>query len=367
MNASARVHVTQTLDVTQAEFLHDLAKFGKGALLEELYSRWYILGASAIDVVVRVGSLAFFTAIVIAAAHVLLTHRVARTEKDSLGFMLLSIITLWWASAAASAIAVLSKALQRYLRLGSNMIPIADLLDTVTHCAVSTKDCTYAFEYYKPAYTYAMHQCVGTAALATKQVLIEAVVCIFVWGMLKNSKFAKGCVITLFLATCASAAVHAKRSCFPEPVPAESRIPPWNVAEEELGIDNMTSNLFRTTLVVALFIFVQQTWQIRHEIKAAYQNGAAEASQAPRKPRPRAFLVFMMILGMVCALIRESFRDPVNLGEYALQSWTNGFLIPFLGICPCLELVAYHLRKTVPVDCDDRVSKEDGFRGKETA
>ncbi len=86
MSSSARVHTTETLNVTQAEYIHDLAKVAKNGL-QELYSRWYVLGASLIDVVVRVGSLgacsspcgmfnahtrmttAFFTAIAIGEAY----------------------------------------------------------------------------------------------------------------------------------------------------------------------------------------------------------------------------------------------------------------------------------------------------------
>ena len=91
-----------------------------------------------------------------------------RTDRDAVTFSLFSVIALWWMSQAASALAVVSNALQRYQRLGSDMIPIADQIDTVTECTLAVKDCTYAFHYYKPMYTYAMHQCVGTAALVTK-------------------------------------------------------------------------------------------------------------------------------------------------------------------------------------------------------
>ena len=91
-----------------------------------------------------------------------------RTDRDAVTFSLFSVIALWWMSQAASALAVVSNALQRYQRLGSDMVPIADQIDTVTECTLAVKDCTYVFHYYKPMYTYAMHQCVGTAALVTK-------------------------------------------------------------------------------------------------------------------------------------------------------------------------------------------------------
>ena len=56
MNSTATVHVTPNLDVTQAEYIHDLSEMAKSAM-GNLYSRWYLLGSSAIEVVIRVGSL----------------------------------------------------------------------------------------------------------------------------------------------------------------------------------------------------------------------------------------------------------------------------------------------------------------------
>ncbi|RDX41708.1 hypothetical protein OH76DRAFT_185493 [Lentinus brumalis] len=341
MSSSARVHTTETLNVTQAEYIHDLAKVAKDGL-QELYSdRWYVLGSSGIDVVVRVGSLAFFTAIAIGAAYSVFSRQTGRTDRDTVPFKLLSVIALWWISAAASAVTVLSKALRRYHRLASDMSAIADQLDGVADCSISAGDCAYAFHYYKPAYTYAMDRCVGTMALSAKEVAMEALVCVFMLSLLKSgtAKLVKGGILALLLATFASAAVHTKHACWPEPVPAESRIPPWNVVEEDLEMDPTTSRLFWATVALALWLAVQRAWENRHIVKTHYIG-------SPGHIQSSAVAVCVIPLGalVVLMLIREAFWGPRNLAEYGLLSWINGFGIPLLGVCPCLALLAYRSR-----------------------
>ncbi|TFK83152.1 hypothetical protein K466DRAFT_589966 [Polyporus arcularius HHB13444] len=332
MSTGARVHVTETLDVAQAKYIHDLAKVAKDGL-QELYSRWYALGSSVIDVVMRVGSLAFFTAIAIGAAYSVFSRQTGRTDRDRVPFQLLSVIALWWISAAASAVTVLSKALRRYHRLASDMSAIADQLDGVAGCSVSASDCAYAFYYYKPVYTYAMDRCVGTMALSAKEVAMEALVCVFMWSLLKSgtAKLVKGGILALLIATVVSAAVHTKHACWPEPVPAESRIPPWNIVEEDLEIDS--------TVALALWLAVQRAWDHRHLVKI-HHNGS------PAHIQSSAVAVCVVPLGalVVLTLICEAFWGPRNLAEYGFLSWINGFGIPLLGVCPCLALLAYRFR-----------------------
>ncbi|TFK83155.1 hypothetical protein K466DRAFT_272465 [Polyporus arcularius HHB13444] len=330
MSSSARVHVTESLNVTQAEYIHDLAKVAKDGL-QELYSRWYVLGASLIDVVVRVGSLAFFTAIAIGAAYSVFSQQTGRTDRDTVPFKLLSVVALWWTSAATAALAALSKALMKYYRLAGDMVPIADQLDSVMDCAVGASNCAYAYAYYRPLYTYSMHQCVGTAAMATKTVVEEALACVLLWCLMKSGapKFARGGVLLLFVATCASGFMHTKRACWPGPVPADSRIPPWNVVEEDLEMDPTTSRLFWATVALALWLAVQRVWENRHLAKAHYNGSPAHIQSSAVA---------------VLALIREAFWGPRNLAEYGFLSWINGFGIPLLGVCPCLALLVYRFR-----------------------
>ena len=118
--------------------------------------------------------------------------------------------------------------------------------------------------------------------------------------------------------------MHAKHTCWPDPVPAESRIPPWNIVEEDVDVDRTTSSLFRTTVVLAVFLVVQRTWyefrqapallsqdiyahefrEIRHSIEVAYASGAAQASASSAPTARRRLLVYGILLGMGMMLVR---------------------------------------------------------------
>ncbi|KAI0682148.1 hypothetical protein C8T65DRAFT_750815 [Cerioporus squamosus] len=344
MSTSPSVHATQNLDVTQAEYIHDLAKLAKDGL-QELYSRWYVLGASGIDVVVRVGSLAFFTAIAMGAAYSIFSRQPGRAARDTVANTLLCIVALWWTSAAASAVTVLSRALQRYYRLASDMGAIADQLDGVIECAGSASDCAYAFHYHNPVYTYAMDRCVGTMAVSAKAVAMEAFVCVFLWGLLKSgtARVVKGGILALSLASSVSAAVHTKRACWPGPVPAESKIPPWNVVEEDVETDSTTSRLFWATVVLGLWLGSQRLWENRHIIRDGPPAHDQSAQVSPKSRVRRPVLVYAVPLCalLMLTLVREALWDPRNLVEYAVVSWINGFCFPLLGLCPCVLLLAY--------------------------
>ena len=84
MNSTATVHVTPNLDVTQAEYIHDLSEMAKSAM-GDLYSRWYLLGSSAIEVVIRVGSLGACFGTRDCSSYLLLAnHTSGKTSLDNL-------------------------------------------------------------------------------------------------------------------------------------------------------------------------------------------------------------------------------------------------------------------------------------------
>ncbi|KAI0774039.1 hypothetical protein C8Q74DRAFT_804940 [Fomes fomentarius] len=171
-----------------------------------------------------------------------------------------------------------------YSLLGSHIQRVNTNLEDVANC-VGALDCirsgTARIDMIQPA--YAMHKCVGTAALVASYIIEEAFICLCTWRLVETKPVGV-LLIALFIGTCSTAIMHIKNACWADPVVTTFGKHPlvgaWSVSD--VVNSEVTLTLVLITMRLSAAKVIRWLWKNWRRVESFVMGGADSGGKGSR-------------------------------------------------------------------------------------
>ncbi|KAI0362128.1 hypothetical protein OH77DRAFT_1515431 [Trametes cingulata] len=336
--------------------LYSIVSVMQDRIEDQLSWSWLNFREVFTDTLASTVSLGALTVIVAVVLYIVISKRM----QDNTTTFLLTYTLLDWVTAFSAWLMSLSRAAQAYALVRSKIADIYGATDQLLYC-VATSDCAQAYSVPNGVPDYTSHGCAGTALLAADVVMREAVISgplLFVLSAQKRWVAAIP-LLSLFLASSASAVLHVKNTCEPGAIPEADAVysgDGWLVFDP-VPVDAATARLAWLTNVYALLLILHRLWEDREAIKAYMSDDPIRAGAK--------WVAWVGVTFAVPAFITETWMTYYDSHEggrssdsavvYAFFALTNSLLIPLMGMYPGLAGLFQRLRRR-DVDPDGEVT-----------
>ncbi|KAI0636944.1 hypothetical protein C8Q77DRAFT_1095262 [Trametes polyzona] len=328
-----------------ASIVSGLADIGLSARHEAyaLDARYYTVRNLIIDSVARTISLCLFTFIVAATVYIVISRR----WKDAIGAIILISVLPDSLSTFTTWVGTLSELAQAYALMEHSVIGVKNAIEAIDRCALIGQ-CEDPYPTAgKPAYIG--HGCVGTGLIAAHAIIeiavLHASMGIFIQNKPGNKVIYGSILLVPFLATCASAIMHVKNVCSPDPIIFDSGLGVrlergWEVFRPH-NLDSTTFRLLQLSRFVALPLVIYLVWKTREEY--ASLRDSATRSDLLRWTAMTYIVPVAIRSGWVWLHKTYAYDPSWPVLRHIFFSCGNSLLYPLLDIYPGLAILIQRL------------------------